>query len=181
VTSNGGAEKHEESGTIFVVHASGGGQTLYSFGQLGSDNDGINPWGGLIANGSLLYGTAYSGGTDHCGTIYSFDPASNTESVVHDFTCGSDGGYPFPTLVAQSGMLYGATSFGAKGNCDGSGCGATYAFDPSSGTVQSLYEFSGKTDGGNPEAELFAAGGTLYGTTFDGGKTNLGTVFALTP
>jgi uncharacterized repeat protein (TIGR03803 family) len=182
VTSNGGAQKHEESGTIFVVQATGGGgRTLYSFDQPGSFNDGLNPWGGLIANGSLLYGTTYGGGTDHCGTIYSFDPSSRTETVVHDFTCGSDGGYPFPTLVAQGGILYGATSFGALGNCGGSGCGAAYAFDPSSSTIQSLHEFSGNSDGGNPEAELFAAGGMLYGTTFDGGKKGLGTVFALTP
>jgi uncharacterized repeat protein (TIGR03803 family) len=43
-----------------------------------------------------------------------------------------------------------------------------------------LYAFEGGSDGGYPEAGLINVNGTLYGTTYEGGGSDLGTVFALT-
>jgi uncharacterized repeat protein (TIGR03803 family) len=43
-----------------------------------------------------------------------------------------------------------------------------------------LYSFSGKNDGGNPETGLMQGGdGNFYGTTSDGGTSNIGTVFKI--
>ena len=42
-----------------------------------------------------------------------------------------------------------------------------------------LYSFTGGNDGGNPEAGLILSGNTLYGTTWDGGSSGNGTVFAV--
>src|SRR5262249_7401385 len=45
----------------------------------------------------------------------------------------------------------------------------------------SIYSFSGGGDGGNPQDALLMGGdGLLYGTTFDGGDTDNGTVFKTT-
>jgi uncharacterized repeat protein (TIGR03803 family) len=179
VTSNGGAKKREKFGTIFTVALSGGGKTLYSFDQPGSDTDGSNPWSGLVLDGGLFYGTTYSGGSDACGTIYSFDPSSNAETPVYNFNCQYFGGFPEPTLSVDGGKLYGATSFGAGSGCGGSGCGTIYAFDPTLDKVTVLYSFTTGQNGGNPEAELVASGGTLLGTTFDAGISDEGSVFEL--
>ncbi len=42
---------------------------------------------------------------------------------------------------------------------------------------KSLYSFAGAPDGANPLAVLVAVNGTLYSTTYEGGKSGLGTVF----
>ena len=42
-----------------------------------------------------------------------------------------------------------------------------------------LYNFTARGDGGYPEAPLIYNGGMLYGTTFIGGASNAGTVFAV--
>jgi uncharacterized repeat protein (TIGR03803 family) len=43
-----------------------------------------------------------------------------------------------------------------------------------------LYDFTGDPDGGSPYAGLANVGGTLYGTTYQGGTNNLGTIFSIT-
>ncbi len=54
---------------------------------------------------------------------------------------------------------------------------------PAKFTYKTIYSFgsSGADDGTNPEAGLIDVDGLLYGTTFAGGKFNLGTLFAMTP
>ncbi len=46
-------------------------------------------------------------------------------------------------------------------------------------TPATLVNFNG-ANGANPQASLLAAGGTLFGTTYTGGISNAGTVFAVT-
>lgn len=50
-------------------------------------------------------------------------------------------------------------------------------------TLTTLYSFTGDGDGNNPETTLTynATTGALYGTTFAGGPSGWGTVFAMTP
>ncbi|MGA7246860.1 MAG: choice-of-anchor tandem repeat GloVer-containing protein, partial [Candidatus Cybelea sp.] len=52
-----------------------------------------------------------------------------------------------------------------------------------SGRKKVLYDFGAKhfgSDGSSPDAGLIDVGGTLYGTTFDGGTHADGTVFSIT-
>ena len=46
-------------------------------------------------------------------------------------------------------------------------------------TFTTLYNFPGGTNGANPAAGLLLSGGTLYGTTFNGGSGGSGTVFKI--
>jgi uncharacterized repeat protein (TIGR03803 family) len=52
---------------------------------------------------------------------------------------------------------------------------------PASGSSSEIYAFLGEPDGSSPYAGLANVGGTLYGTTADGGSANLGTVYSVTP
>src|SRR5580658_6375393 len=53
---------------------------------------------------------------------------------------------------------------------------------PPSPTLTTLYTFTGGSDGESPLAALLTGkGGVLYGTTYQGGTWNEGTVYSLTP
>lgn len=96
--------------------------------------------------------------------------------VVYNFTGASDGGNPLDGFVADTlGNLFSTTSAGgALGN------GAVIKFSKA-GAESVLYSFAGGTDGANPQAGLLRdKSGNLYGTTYAGGKENLGTVFMVT-
>ena len=97
--------------------------------------------------------------------------------MLHSFTDGNDGGYPYVRLIKDAaGNLYGTT---ASGGADGAGTVFRLAPD---GTETILYSFTGGSDGSNPVAGLIKdAKDNLYGTTFAGGTNNAGAVFKLAP
>jgi uncharacterized repeat protein (TIGR03803 family) len=92
---------------------------LYSF--TGSA-DGSRPVGGVVfgKNGSL-YGVASRGGPAGYGTLFELTPPTVaggawTETTVHTFTNGADGGYPVAPLTAgPKGALYGSTTYTGQG------------------------------------------------------------------
>ena len=89
--------------------------------------------------------------------------------VLHTFH-GKDGSFPTGTLVRDSaGNIYGTTSGGGTGGCEGYGCGTVFKMD-GEGKEDWLYSFKG-TNQIDPAAGLLRdAGGNLYGTTEFGGK-----------
>lgn len=104
--------------------------------------------------------------------LYSFNPGN-----------GTDGNGPFAGLIFDAaGNLYGTTCYGGTYNS-----GAVFELTPngSGGWNEAvLYSFNPNngTDGTCPMAGLVLdASGNLYGTTFQGGAYNYGTVFELTP
>jgi hypothetical protein len=168
------------------ISFAGGESVLYSFK---GGSDGGAPYAGLVLDSSgVLYGTTLSGGdaacaTSGCGTVFELTPPNPpdgawTETVVHAFTGGSDGQFPFGGLLqGANGVLYGTT--------EGDGVatfGTVFELTPPlapggtwSETV--LYSFTGGMDGGAPLGGLIAdASGALYGTT-----ALPGTAFSLTP
>lgn len=103
-----------------------------------------------------------------------------TESVLYSFNSFSgDGYYPYSALVADAkGNLYGTTESG------GAGYGTVFELKLSGGTYKEvqLHIFTaGAMDGAYPEysALVFDKAGNLYGTTYQGGTNNYGTVFEL--
>jgi uncharacterized repeat protein (TIGR03803 family) len=105
-----------------------------------------------------------------------------TEKVLYSFTNYPDGRHPFAGLIMDSsGNLYGTTDQGGTSNNDGT----VFELVNSSGTYnEALLLLFGSTCGINgidPLAGLVMdSSGNLYGTTFQGGTSNNGTVFALT-
>ena len=191
-----------ESGTVFALTppASPGGAwtetVLHNF--TGQNGDGFAPSGSPVRGESAtLYGTTQEGGTANLGTVYELAPPASpggawTESVLYSFMGGSDGSYPYTSLViGTTGALYGTTSVGGDGGtpvgCNGLGCGTVFELTPPASpggtwTETVLYSFSGGNDGSGPSASpVIGPRGQLYGTTEYGGASSDGTVFELTP
>ena len=99
------------------------------------------------------------------------------ETVLYSFTNGLDGGYPFGGLVRDSsGNLYGTTYSGGA-----SSVGTVFKVTKT-GTETVLHSFAGGADGEYPYASLVRdSSGNLYGTTSEGGASNVGTAFKVTP
>jgi uncharacterized repeat protein (TIGR03803 family) len=182
-TTYGGGDKACEGtgcGTVFKIDPTGKEIILHSF--TGTEGDGIYPSVGLRRDKKgNLYGTTHYGGSsigceNGCGTVFKVDP-TGTETVVYRFTgIGGDGAYPFSRLIGDgTGNLYGTTYQGGAYDC-----GTVFKLDPDY-TETVLYSFTGAHgDGALPEAGLVLdAEGNMYGTTYEGGAHNYGTVFKL--
>jgi uncharacterized repeat protein (TIGR03803 family) len=100
------------------------------------------------------------------------------ETVLFSFTgAGVDSAVPYGGLVRDAqGNLYGTAGGGAYG------AGTAFELNKA-GKETVLYSFrESGGDGGCPcEALVRDAKGNLYGTTYFGGASGVGTVFALTP
>jgi uncharacterized repeat protein (TIGR03803 family) len=101
----------------------------------------------------------------------------HAEAVLWSFGSGTDGGFPFGTLIqASDGALYGVTSTGGTFN-RGTVFRVTLA-----GVETVLWNFESGTDGNGPSGALTMGGdGNFYGTTSQGGAYGYGTVYRLTP
>jgi uncharacterized repeat protein (TIGR03803 family) len=171
------------NGTVFAVNTNGTGYTiLHSFSALlnNTNSDGINPQAGLVLSGGMLYGTANAGGANNGnGTVFAVSTNGTGFNVVHTFTGGSDGRFPVGGLIISGSTLYGTASANGSG-----GDGTVFAVDTSGSPFTVLHSFSAlvnntNSDGCNPESDLFLSGGTLYGTTQNGGTGGRGTLFAV--
>lgn len=164
-------------GAIYTISKNGKERTLYSFkGQ----PDGENPYPALLrdAQGSF-YGTTYIGGIRGEGVAFKLD-ATGAETVLHSFTGGQDGRFPYASLIMDdAGNLYGTTLDGGPEDL-----GVVFKLD-TGGNETVLYWFAGNADGAYPFAGLLRDHrGNLYGTTFMGGGhgcggQGCGTVFKL--
>jgi uncharacterized repeat protein (TIGR03803 family) len=106
-------------------------------------------------------------------------PAQSFTTLVNfDKTNGATPVYMSP-VQGTNGNLYGTASNGGAHKD-----GTVFEVTPG-GTLATLYSFcsnSGCTDGSFPYAGLvLAKNGNFYGTTYEGGKYNSGTVFEITP
>jgi uncharacterized repeat protein (TIGR03803 family) len=155
-------------------------QTLTVLHSFTSIPDGAYPFAGLIRDGAgSFYGTTSVGGNADYGAVFKID-ATGKETLLHSFTGSpTDGASPYAGLIRDAaGNLYGTTSLGgASSNCL-EGCGTVFKID-ATGSETVLYSFTGTSgDGADPMAGLVRdAAGNLYGTTANGGTSELGTVF----
>ena len=148
---------------------------LYTFT---GGSDGGEPFDAALyrdSDGNLYGTTMFDGAFISYGVVFKVTP-QGSETVLHTFLGGSDGGHPKGSLIADSsGNLYGTTSSGEHLS------GGTVFKITSAGVLTELHTFSG-SDGFDPNAGLaMDAQGNLYGTTFSGGTSDDGVVFEITP
>ena len=169
------------AGTVFKIDPSGNKTILYNF-EPGSSMDGNGPGTDLaFGPGQILYGTTSAGGDVNfcapfgCGTVFKLD-THDVETVLHGFD-GADGATPGgPVARDSAGNLYGTA---ASGCADNWGC--IYKIDTSNHETV-LYSFTNGNDGGSPDGRLYVLpNGTIFGTANNGGTSDMGVVFKLTP
>ena len=100
-------------GAVFKIAPGGAFTTLYYFT---GGNDGGNPESNLTLDGAgNLYGTTLFGGADDNGVAFKLAP-DGTETVLHGFTGGDDGGLTTSNLIKDPGQaggyLYGTATLG---------------------------------------------------------------------
>jgi len=165
---------------------------LYTFP--GFKGDGTGPGSEITFDSQgNLYGVSASG-TGGYGTVFQLAPPAQSggawkETVLHDFTGGSDGGYPGGTVtLGPNGVLYGVASYSGVANASG----LVFQLTPpaqSGGawTETVLHNFPGfKGDATTPATTLaIDQNGNLYGTSVFGGSNacylGCGTIFKLAP
>ncbi len=171
----GGADGYN-LGTVFQM-TNGLLNTLVSFH---GETNGSNPNAGLFqASDGNFYGTTRYGGTNDpgigFGTVFRITNKGLLTSLVH-FN-NTNGAFPRATLIQGSnGDLFGTTDGG------GTNYGSVFRLT-TNGVLSTVFSFSGTNvnNGRNPQAAVLqTSDGNLYGTTFTGGTSNLGTIFKLT-
>jgi hypothetical protein len=169
----------------------------------GGGTVGLVPTGAMVNLGGVLFGTTTTGGSPG-GTVYQLSPPQTSGAgwqlqTLHTFLGGDDGLNPTGGLVFTNGVFYGSTS---DANTNGFGLPSNPASQSGNGTLfmvtetkpnvfwqeTSVYDFLGPpADGSLPLAALTPAPSgsnaqqtVLYGTTWQGGTSNNGTVFQAT-
>ena len=168
------------SGTIFRLDpATKAFTTLHQFG-VASAEDGVGPDAAMVLGSSgLLYGTASAGGPHGSGTVFSIDPSSGAFTLLHGFDYHVDGSGLDCTLIFKGTSLIGTTYAGGPTTYND---GTVFSLDPSSGSVTTLYSFTGGTDGLFPDPGVInGPNGRVYGTADQGGSHGAGTAFAVNP
>ena len=175
-------------GTVFQLTPSGSGWTKKIIHNFHDGNDVGNPSALIFDRSGNLYGTI-CGGPGGGGAVFMLSPSGDSWifhvlSMLSGTSCGFQGGL----TLDGAGNLYGATfSGGAYGS------GTIFKLTPYGGGwwYTDLYDFTGGSDGGEPNGSLvFDRDGNLYGTTQYGGVshycggafyTGCGVVFEITP
>jgi len=167
---------------IFVLALTAWASTEKVLWNFAGGSDGSEPWSNYFisdAKGNLYAATA-AGGTYSAGTVFMLSPAGK-QTVLYEFKgSNGDGNAPHGRLAFDAkGNIYGTTQGGGT-----NGTGTVYKLSPKSGggwTEKVIYNFSATgADGTAPSAGMtFAADGTMYSTTPDGGAYGAGAVFSL--
>jgi uncharacterized repeat protein (TIGR03803 family) len=165
-------------GTVFSIQTNGSKfTTLYAFSGGG---DGSRPYGKLVLEGNVLYGTTAGGGDFGKGVVYAINTDGTGLTTLYSFSGGSDGSLPWcDLLLSGNNTLLGTTPLGGSANegtafaisTDGSGFTNLYSFTPTSGPSAT------NSDGSHPSAGLVSSENTFYGAASMGGSGGEGTLF----
>jgi hypothetical protein len=155
-------------------------------------DNGSLPFGGLLAFKGSLFGVTFQGGPYDQGVVYQLIPPTQkgepwSETILHVFTGGTDGGSPESRLSPDGdGGFYGTTASAGTG-----GLGNIFHLTPptepgGSWTLTPLHQFAGGDDGGAPSGDLLKLDGAIFGTTqgtssSSGTVTSSGTVYRVVP
>jgi uncharacterized repeat protein (TIGR03803 family) len=164
-------------GTIFQATTNG---TLTKLVDFSYTDIGANPTGLTLGKDGNFYGTTEIGGSNGYGTVFQVMTNGSFTKLV-DFSYTATGADPTGLTLGEDGNFYGTTSKGGS-----SGFGTVFQMTPN-GTMTTLVSFSGTADGAYPLGTLTPGNhGNFYGTTHQGGNTNLnsnrgfGTIFQVT-
>ncbi|MBE7212065.1 MAG: hypothetical protein INR65_13675, partial [Gluconacetobacter diazotrophicus] len=166
VTSDGGAGS---VGTVFRVDTQGSLVVLHSFAY---DSNGSNPTGPLVQGSDGNFYGSLASDVNFTGHLFRMTP-DGAVTLLYNLSSDTDGYSPQGGLVqGPDGSFYGTVDAGGPG-----GGGTLFNFTVG-GAFNVLHALSSETDGDDPAGGLaLAANGNLYGTAYDGGTNDNGTVY----
>lgn len=164
-----------DAGAIFKIKPDGSSYSrIYDFGDV---NDGRQPYGSLISDGTFLYGMTRYGGTNNFGILFKILPDGTAYSKLLDFDDTFNGKSPYGSLIYEGAFLYGMTSEGGTNNG-----GTIFKIKPDGSSYSKLLDFGSVSGGGHaPSGTLISDGTFLYGMTSLGGANTTGAVFKIKP
>jgi uncharacterized repeat protein (TIGR03803 family) len=170
-------------GTVFKMTPSGKLTTLYIFCSQTGCADGAVVFESLAQGfDGDFYGATWGGGPGNGGTIFKITQKGELTTIYTfcvDYPFCSDGSNPIGPVLGNDGNFYGTTAYGGA-----NGGGAVFKITPQ-GKLTTIYSFCAQiacTDGSDARSGIIlGSDGNFYGTTYDGGVHNLGTVFKITP
>jgi len=162
-------------GTVFSVTRGGKEAVLYRFKNKG-DGRCNGGWCNLTKLNGTLYGTAYFGGKNHMGSVFSIAPDGTFKTLYSVSQSGKFGAFPSAPLTNVNGTLYGTMSDREFGNARN---GTVFSVK-TDGTFNLIYGFAGGIDSATPMSSLTLANGKLVGTTNKGGNGLVGTIYSIT-
>jgi len=143
--------------------------------------------GGLVSDqAGNLYGVSMYGGAQQQGVVFELTPSAGgwVESILYNFTGGSDGGVPATILVGNDGNLYGLAGTGGA-----NATGVVFRLTPSANgwTETVLSDLPYSMYGSSPHSLVQDSAGDLFGEWDywyqepQGSGETLGVVFMLSP
>ena len=160
------------TGSIFEINTDGSGlQVLHSFGAGFGPTDGYSPYGGLVTDGTHLYGMTYSSMYGR-GSIFTIGKDGNGFTILYNFDASAgQAANPQGSLILSGSTLYGLTLSGGA-----NGLGLIFEIQATGLGYHVLHTFScGANDGASPYGSLIVSNSTFYGMTSAGGANNAGT------
>jgi uncharacterized repeat protein (TIGR03803 family) len=158
---------------VFAVDTNGGNyRILHTFTNV---PDGFFPFGGVVLNNGVLYGTTQLGGTNSTGTIFSINTNGTGYQVLYNFgNFSTDGVYPKAELLFDGGYLYGGTITSGRG-----GGGTLFRLSSNGSGFTVIHSFTNSSAGGSYLSHgVIKIGSVLFGSTYQGGISNVGTLFS---
>ncbi|HEX3717132.1 MAG TPA: choice-of-anchor tandem repeat GloVer-containing protein [Verrucomicrobiae bacterium] len=179
-------------GSLFSLTTNGTNFTLLHIfsavqGVDRTNSDGADPAATLVLSGNTLYGAADSGGTNGNGVLFSINTNGTAFTNFYTFSEGGDfengdGENPETALILSDSALYGTTIYGGAYSY-----GTIFTVKTNGMNFTNLHNFTTEQgsrdtnlDGAHPYGSLVLSGGTLYGTTEEGGTGGSGTLFSIT-
>ena len=164
MTSHGGANGY---GLLFKIKTDGTGYV--DLLDLDFTSNGAYPTGGLISDGTYLFGMTTSGGTNTYGTIFKIKLDGSGYTNLHNFT-NTDGSAPYGSLNLSGSTLYGMTNQGGSNNS-----GTLFTINTDGTGFATYFNFTASS----PKGSLVSDGTYLYGMTWHGGTFSYGQIFKI--
>ncbi len=172
-TTQGGGS--HAAGTVFKVTPTGTLTTLWNFAN-GTD-DSVPVYTTLLGQDGNMYGVSWGQYNGQYGAFFKVS-AAGVFKALSDFTYTNGA---LPNLPTQGTDLnfYGTAQAGGDPTCK---CGLVYKAT-AAGKITVLHTFKGYPSDGYRPIGILVQGtdGNFYGTTYQGGAHNQGSVFKITP
>lgn len=146
--------------------------------NMNASSNGSRPFGSLfLASNGLLYGATSNDGTAYSPTFFSYDPATNTFTLLRQLLASYGIVKPAGSFIQTStGKLYGISLESENGN------GTLFRYSIDQDSLEEVFVFNDRENGMNPASDLvLATDGNLYGMTQGGGIFDAGIIYRLNP